>query len=151
MTEYNRLTDQAILNYKDRKHPHHQAIEILLKGPEFVLPEGISFKDKDGHERKSSRLKWWADLASPLYDQLEFGGAELDEAQIQILNQAAKPDQMDLEDKVIFVGHYWLTGTPKPLSDKVACVDYSVAKSGKMTGYRYGGEEYIKQKNYVWV
>ncbi len=151
LTKDNRLTDQAILNYKDKKHPHHQAIEILLKGPEFVLPEGISFKDKDGHERKSSRLKWWADPASPLYDQLEFGGAELNEAQIQILNQAAKPDQMDLEDKVIFVGHYWLTGIPEPLSDKVACVDYSVAKDGKMTGYSYYNDHGIKKGNFVWV
>lgn len=147
----NLLTDQAIMNYQDKKHPHHQAIEILLKGPEFVLPEGISFKDKDGHERKRSRLKWWADPASPLYDQLEFGGAELNKTQIEVLNQTKKPDPMDVEDKVIFVGHYWLTGTPEPLSEKVACVDYSVAKGGRMTGYRYNGENKIFVKNFVSV
>jgi hypothetical protein len=37
----------------------HAAVEILLKGPEQRLPEGIHFFDKDGHKREEVRLRWW--------------------------------------------------------------------------------------------
>ncbi len=33
--------------------------DILLKGPEQRLPEGIHFFDKDGHKREEVRLRWW--------------------------------------------------------------------------------------------
>jgi len=33
----------------------------------------------------------------------------------------------------------------------VACVDYSVAKNGKLCAYRWGGEEQIDAEKFVWV
>jgi hypothetical protein len=46
------------------------------------------------------------------------------------------PDHVRIEDeggKPIFIGQYWLTGIPEPQSDRVACVDYSVARKGMVS------------------
>jgi hypothetical protein len=51
----------------------------------------------------------------------------------------------------IFVGHYWLTGTPKPLATNVACTDYSVAKGGKLVAYRWDGEPTLCEEKFYWV
>ena len=53
--------------------------------------------------------------------------------------------------KPVFVGHYWLTGTPERLSNKVACVDYSVAKGGKLVAYRWDGELELDNSKLEWV
>lgn len=53
--------------------------------------------------------------------------------------------------KPIFIGHYWENGVPKLLSNKVACVDYSVAKGGKLVAYRWDGESHLKLQKFHWV
>ena len=44
-----------------------------------------------------------------------------------------------------------LTGTPALLSDKVACVDYSVAKGGKLVAYRWDSEPFLENSKLDWV
>lgn len=51
----------------------------------------------------------------------------------------------------VFVGHYWLMGTPTPLADNVACTDYSVAKGGKLVAYRWDGESVLSPEKFHWV
>lgn len=46
------------------------------------------------------------------------------------------------------MGHYWLEGTPMPLADNIACVDYSVAKNGKLVAYRWDGETILFQDKF---
>ena len=53
--------------------------------------------------------------------------------------------------KPVFVGHYWMFGVPDLLSDKVACLDYSVAKKGKLVAYRWDGESTLDERNLLWV
>jgi hypothetical protein len=54
-----RLTDEGVHESYRRGSKAHSAIEILLKGPEERLPDGIHFFDKDGHKREEVRLRWW--------------------------------------------------------------------------------------------
>jgi diadenosine tetraphosphatase ApaH/serine/threonine PP2A family protein phosphatase len=56
------------------------------------------FKDKTGKLRTRKRIEWWAD-------------SEYQEPLVPIV-----------------IGHYTLSGLPKPLSKKVVCVDYNGAK-----------------------
>jgi hypothetical protein len=51
----------------------------------------------------------------------------------------------------VFVGHYWLTGTPRQLAPNVACTDYSVAKGGKLVAYRWDGESILTEDKFKWV
>lgn len=51
----------------------------------------------------------------------------------------------------LFFGHYWLTGNPAQLSEKAACVDYSIAKGGKLVAYRWDGEPDLNPAGFHWI
>lgn len=53
------LKDEVYVPCCDEDSAPYQAIEILLKGPEVALPDGVTYKDKDGHVRGRARIKWW--------------------------------------------------------------------------------------------
>jgi hypothetical protein len=125
-----------------------KAVEAVLKGIEVQLPPKHKFYDKDGHERDRVRVRWWDNDANdyrraamlPSEDRAEFPRTQIP-PQALIGHDGGKP---------AFVGHYWLTGTPKLLSDKVACVDYSVAKEGKLVAYRWDGEQLLDNNKFDW-
>jgi hypothetical protein len=51
---------------------------------------------------------------------------------------------------VVF-GHYWLPpdAAKVPLAQNVACLDYSVAKGGDLTAYRWDGEQVLSAEKFV--
>ncbi|MEX0375358.1 metallophosphoesterase [Spiribacter pallidus] len=130
----------------------YNAAETLLKGLEIPLPPGELFLDKDGHERRHIRTRWWSEGAGT-YRSV----AMLDDATRETLpNEAVPSDVLPgyTDEKPVFVGHYWLGGTPEPMSDRVACLDYTVtepAPEGKLTAYRWDGEALIDWDGFVWV
>lgn len=52
-------------------------------------------------------------------------------------------------EKPVFFGHYWLPGNTKTsvYGKNVCCLDYSVAKAGKLVAYRWQGEQYLDNNN----
>lgn len=51
----------------------------------------------------------------------------------------------------VFYGHYWRNGSPQHTRDwttHCACVDFSAAKGGRLTAYRWSGESTIAAENY---
>ena len=42
-----------------------------------------------------------------------------------------------------------LKGEPEPLARNVACLDYSVAKEGKLVAYRWQGESVLAKENFT--
>jgi hypothetical protein len=125
------------------------AIEVLLKGFECNLPEGVSFHDKDGNPRTAVRVQWWKQYASQLGDVvlpvgLDIGAAEKLPIPSNIpIYPASEPP--------CFIGHYWLNGEPAPLAKNVACLDYSVAKQGKLVAYRWDGEQVLNKRNFAYA
>lgn len=126
-----------------------KAVEAVLKGVEVPLPKPHTFRDKDGHERDRVRVRWWDNLATdyrraamlPVEERATFPEDPVPEHAL-IGHDGGKP---------VFVGHYWLTGMPSLLSDKVACLDYSVAKGGKLVAYRWDGEPTLDASKLHWV
>lgn len=135
---------------KDTVEPSvFKAVEVLTKGIEIPLPKPHFFKDKDGHERYRVRTRWW-DSEAVSYRQT----ALLDEDTRKKLPKTKIPKHVRVGHdggKPLFFGHYWLNGNPGYLSDKVACVDYSVAKGGKLVAYRWAGEPVLLQERFLWV
>ena len=134
---------------KDTAEPSvFKAIEALTKGIEIPLPEGHSFKDKDGHERWRVRTRWW-DAEAVTYRR----AALLGDAQREALPDDPVPSHACIGQgggSPLFFGHYWFTGTPLLLSSKVACLDYSIAKGGKLVAYRWDGEEELDASKFHW-
>ncbi len=44
------------------------------------------------------------------------------------------------EKTPVFFGHYWLKDTPRVTASNAVCLDFSVAKKGYLTAYRWSGE-----------
>jgi hypothetical protein len=45
----------------------------------------------------------------------------------------------------VFIGYYWLPDSVprEPIAPNIACLDYSVAKGGRLTAYRWEGEQQL--------
>lgn len=133
-------------------NPLFAAVEVVLKGKEGKLPDGVSFGDKDGHARTEIRTRWYLPPNGHTYRTYAFQSDEiacdlvLDESVITAATpypQTAKP---------VFVGHYWLSAKqPELLAGNVACLDYSVAKCGFLCAYRWNDEQRLSNDNFVWV
>jgi hypothetical protein len=144
------LKDDAYTICSERGTAPYQAIETLLKGPEINLPQGVTFKDKDGHVRDSARIKWWTADQYEAKDRLHLG-EELTNGHKLADLMLGSEHHYPLINKPVFIGHYWLSEpNPKPLSDNCACLDYSIAKGGKLVAYKWRGESKLIENHFEW-
>ena len=143
-----RLTLDLVEAASRRGSLEYDAVETLLKGAEVELPEGHSFTDKDGHHRSAIRTRWW-DPTLPTYRAAYIGPAGVDMPDLPLPSSERRP----APDRPTFIGHYWLDplGPPAPLTRRVACVDYSVARGGPLVAYRYDGEVELSAAKFVAV
>ena len=127
-----------------------KAVEALTKGIEVPLPGGLTFTDEEGRTRHRIRVRWWDGGAA------SFARAAIafdDEVRRQ-LPDVPTPVNTRLgysAEKPVFVGHYWWKGTHEPLAPNAACVDYSIAKKGRLCAYRYDGEPELLAEKFVSV
>ncbi|MGP5211298.1 metallophosphoesterase [Psychrobacter alimentarius] len=138
LTEDNCLTPQGLIATASEPSVPFDALERVLKGVETPLPEGMAMVDKEGTRRTRVRVRWWLDELNTrtLYEVARAPTSAL--AQIPIDALAENIDFAIKTHKPVFVGHYWLTGTPEPLSHQVVCTDYSAAiDSGYLTCYQF--------------
>ncbi|EDY87606.1 metallophosphoesterase [gamma proteobacterium HTCC5015] len=152
LDDQNRLLDSAWYTLGKKGTEEFEALEIVLKGFELELPEGAVFYDADGHPRRRIRTRWWDNSANTYRGLARVAHSQID----SIPDSPAPLDTLPryANDKPLFVGHYWLNGTPEPLSNSIACVDYSVAAAKgdrKMCAYRWRGEAHLNRDHYVWV
>lgn len=141
------LTPDLLIKASTEGTEEFDSIERLLKGVEFNLPPGLVFKDAAGTERDAIRLQWWKQDAKQLkevslprsFDIGESGSLPLD----NILPSYPETN------KPCFIGHYWLNGEPAPVAVNIACMDYSIAKNGKLVAYRWNGESVLSKSNYL--
>ena len=99
--------------------PEYNAIEKILKGPEHPLPEGFSFKDKDGHDRKDVRIKWWKSDAENLREVSSVDKDHLD----KIPEEPLQLDCIYPKDATpVFFGHYWMRYGGETVQQNSACL-----------------------------
>ncbi|ARN75945.1 metallophosphoesterase [Oceanicoccus sagamiensis] len=123
------------------------------RGASLLLPDNLSMTGKDGYTRRTFRVKFWVENPA-CYGDVQFQPDPLDQA-------LAERRLSDMEktyipyyphnQRPLFIGHYWQTGTPKPLVDNIACLDYSAVKNGRLMAYRMNNEQTLRADNFVWV
>jgi len=142
------LTEAGLLAAYRPGDPVRSAVDVLLKGPEVKLPQGAAFTDKDGHVRHEIRTRWWSPRLST-YREAYIGpeGVDIPDMPMPTASQIPEPD------RPTFIGHYWLNPSepPRPLAPRVACVDYSVAKGGRLGAYRFNGETELVAPSFAWA
>lgn len=133
---------------EDRQEPSvFKAVEALTKGLEAKLPDGKTFVDKGGVKRTHARISWWNPTATTFRSSAflptsirETLGDDLIPAHVRSNHPTDKP---------LFFGHYWMTGSPAPLTPTAACVDYSAGKGGPLVAYRWDGELTLDARKFV--
>ncbi len=160
-----RLTDEFIYESYQEFTPCFDAVETLLKGKEIPLPDGFpGILDKDGNLRRKVRLKWWLPgeqlREACTYDQVarinenslkKLAGIKIPGRVLEELKAEANREQALDNDSPVFFGHYWFTGEPRLLTRNAACLDYSVARGGKLVCYRWDGEKILDKSKFVYV
>lgn len=143
-----RLTVEGFEAANRKGSDAYVAVETLLKGAEVDLPAGHQFTDKDGHVRSAIRTRWWdGDLMTYRSAYIGPNGIEMPDLPIPHMDRIPAPD------RPTFIGHYWLNPNEAlaPLSSKVACVDYSVAKGGPLVAYRFDGEVELSAEKFAFA
>jgi hypothetical protein len=135
-----------------KDNPLYEAVEIVLKGKELPLPENIVFFDSDNHKRSKVRVKWWESNSGRPIKELAVKSQD-----VMGLSEEVKADpEHNFEaypsgEKPVLFGHYWLEGEePMVQAPNVCCVDYSVAKKGKLVAYRFDGETELRNEKFCW-
>lgn len=155
-----RLTSHLLRQASTRGRWEYEAVETLLKGKEIPLPEGHYFHDAYGTKRHHIRIRWWS-RTERTYRGIYLGSPDW---ATQIPDDEIQGDHVidyDHREAPVFLGHYWLSGTPKRLESNVACLGYSVAKKsggdtgvepkGKLAAYRWNGEQILRDDAFVYV
>jgi hypothetical protein len=146
------ITDDFLHSACSPRGDLFEPVEAILKGKEACLPAGATFRDKDGHERTATRVKWYERPDGHTYRTYAMASEPIESDLLlpDEVIQAAVPYPEDA--KPVFVGHYWLTGAkPELLRQNVACVDWSVAKGGFLCAYRWDGEQKLDPAKFVWT
>ena len=147
----NRLTDELIFQSVKQGSALNKAIDQTLKGKELKMPNGLFFTDKDGNERNEFRIKWWENPAVMTYKSISIVPFEnLPDQSIE--DSVIKRDEYyPADDKKVFFGHYWLEGQPCLYKNNVCCLDYSVAKGGKLVAYQLDNEFLLDENKLIYV
>jgi hypothetical protein len=147
LDEHGRFTEVGLRESYRHGSNAHTAADILLKGPEQRLPEGIHFFDKDGHKREEVRLRWW-DQGATTFRKAALG---LEGRESELPDSILPRDFRYHESTPVFFGHYWLNGSPAITAPNAACLDFSVARKGYLTAYRWSGENELNKQSLVSV
>ncbi len=146
-----RLTDDLIHQSVKKGTELNEAIEQTLKGKEMKMPDGLYFSDKDKNERTEIRIKWWEDPSKMTYRSISVEPLEILPEQLINVTELKNLDFYRSDDKKVFFGHYWLKGQPSLYKDNICCLDYSVARGGKLVAYRLNGESNLDRGNLTYV
>jgi Calcineurin-like phosphoesterase len=138
---------QAAFNRAD---PLFRAVEVVLKGKEAQLPNGIFFSDKEGCVRTEMRTRWYLSPHGHTYASYALQTDPIDCTEPLAEPVLAEAVPYPKTAKPVFVGHYWLSAErPEILTENVACLDYSVAKGGFLCAYRWHGEQQLQNAHFL--
>lgn len=147
----NKLTDDLIFESVEKGSKLNKAIDETLKGKEMKMPEGLFFTDKDGTERTEFRIKWWENPAEMTYKSISVDPIDTLPNHPIELSELESQDFYKDTSKNVFFGHYWREGEPTLYKRNICCLDYSVAKGGKLVAYRMDGEKRLKNSKFMYV
>ena len=150
--EYGGITTEFLQSACRKGNALFGPVEIILKGREAKLPEGVSFRDKYGTMRTEIRTRWYLPSNGHTYESyaLQSDVIDCDHGLEQEVIDAASPYPATAVP--VFVGHYWLSAKrPEILANNVACLDYSVAKEGFLCAYRWQREKQLANENFAWA
>jgi hypothetical protein len=153
-TEHPHLSPELLQKSAHRGSEEYKAFEAVLKGVEISLPNGCEIKDKEGHLRGKARIRWWEPAEDRRYEEMIFPSRSLD-CSDKFIEPENAAELFPYSDPVpVFFGHYWRNPEIHRLevqADHICCLDYSVARGGRLVSYRWEGEKTLRNDHFVSV
>lgn len=131
--------------------PEYAATETLLKGVELPLPDGHFFLDEKSFPRHRIRTRWWRGACGETFRSIALQTDAYDIPELPADAHATMLPGYGADERPVFNGHYWLKGEPELMAPNVAILDYSVARDGVLTAYRWDGERTLDATKFVQV
>lgn len=148
-----RMTEALVRAASTKGTQEYLDVETLLKGVELQLPDGHFFFDNKNFPRHQIRTRWWLPARGTTYRRiaLQPGSNEWEIPELPADEHAERVPGYAPDERPVFNGHYWLTGEAELMAPNVAILDYSVAKEGPLTAYRWDGEQKLDAAKFVQV
>lgn len=126
------------------------ALDILLNGPRYNLPRGVTYIGSDGVPGKKAGILWWKDKALRPHRLIEKGeqvssflSSENKKALVQLINEFNYASK-----DIVFIGHFDILNSRNILSPKVACLNFR----GHMAAYRWNhGDKKLDPAQLIWL
>ncbi|MDX1451807.1 MAG: metallophosphoesterase [Oleiphilaceae bacterium] len=131
----------------------YRLVDKLTRGTALELPNGETILGKDGLARRMFRTKFWS-CNPETYQDVVFQPDPLPPEMTSRKLTAIEKQQLltyGEDEPPVFVGHYWMSGEPQPITPNIACLDYSAVKYGRLVAYRFDGEQRLSADKFVWV
>ena len=128
-----------------------RVLKTILSGKVIDLPKDEYHKTWSGNVMRQIRIKWWQYFYKQTYRDYAVNYEE------NLTNRPVPPQKVNVKtgysykEPPVFIGHYWKSGIPTLLKDNVCCVDYSIARKGKLVAYRWDGEDRLDNEKFVSV
>lgn len=128
------LSEDNLIRSGRKNDALHSIAETLAKGPEQELPKPYSFTDKGNHVRRQVRLKWWNGVAKT-WRQVAMSVPDIEQLPDEPLPTSLARNIYPVDERPVFFGHYWMSGTPELQSSNALCLDYSAGANGPLVTY----------------
>lgn len=139
------LSEAQLIAAADPANALFHIAENIMKGPERPLPEGFSFRDKDGTRRDHVRVQWWNARARTWRD-IAISVPDLNDLPDAALPGTLLAQAYPAHERPVFFGHYWLSGDPVLQAPNALCLDYSAGKDGPLVTYElHPGERILSR------
>jgi hypothetical protein len=152
LLESKSLTDDDFLRRSATKGtPEHDAIEVVLKGPELPATDGNMFQDKEGCYHSQVRVRWWDIREGLNIGEIAMPPGGLDDRCPVEWSQLSQLPNYAANEPPVFFGHYWLpSDAPKvPIATNITCLDFGAGLDGPLVAYRWDGERALGPSNFV--
>lgn len=149
----NRIDKAFLLRSAEEGSFEWEVMDRLLRGTHLRLPNDEVIVSKDGFKRRFFRTKFWSDNPQRMGDVVFQPDPLPEHIARRELTDSQRADLLHYgpDEKLLFMGHYWCEGTPAPIRDNIACLDFSAVKYGKLVAYRLDDETALRADKFVWV
>jgi len=147
------MSDEFLVAANTRGTAEHEAVEVVLKGPEVPVP--TAYLDKEGKQRHRARIRWWDHDARTWRAIAEIPPNSVTANGDPYPQLSDEPSTVAEEYRYheatpVLFGHYWWRKEDaEEINTMATCVDYSVAKNGVLRAYRWDGEEQLDETKFV--
>jgi len=148
-----RATEAQLLEAGRRGTALYRALDILLKGAELALPEGLGYRDKDGAPRTEARFNWWRSSHATWEDAITVPAwpEGLDPDAEPAIPAAMRALCYPQDAPPVIFGHYWIDGELRLQTPNAFCADYAAGKGDRLCAYVWKGEQRLDLEHVRYV